>query len=287
MPKLIELEQGSPEWLEFRTHGIGGSDAPIIMGASPWCDAHTLWLRKRGEAPEQFENDAMRRGKLLEAEARERYETLSGLIFQPQVFQHDTFHWMIASLDGITADGKEVLEIKCPSEANHHEWIVPEKYLWQLIHQAEVTQCERVHYVSYRPGAKVPLWNITYTGSFLRERAPQLIEAEAKFWQQVQTGTPPETAERTDEEWCNAALDYRDAMAALKDAEEAVEREKQRLLKLAGGKSAFGKGVKITFFEKKGSVEYKKIPELSEVDLEAYRKPATTDTRITLSKDLT
>lgn len=34
------------EWLSLRGKGIGGSDAPIILGYSSWCSNNELWRRK-------------------------------------------------------------------------------------------------------------------------------------------------------------------------------------------------------------------------------------------------
>ena len=33
--KIIILQQGTFKWLEWRSQGIGASDAPAIMGANP------------------------------------------------------------------------------------------------------------------------------------------------------------------------------------------------------------------------------------------------------------
>jgi len=35
--KVVDLEQGTPQWLAWRRAGIGASEAPVIMGLSPWC----------------------------------------------------------------------------------------------------------------------------------------------------------------------------------------------------------------------------------------------------------
>ena len=43
---MKELVQQSEEWLEFRRSRIGASDAPIIMGVSPWKTHYKLWVEK-------------------------------------------------------------------------------------------------------------------------------------------------------------------------------------------------------------------------------------------------
>ena len=45
-----------------------------------------------------------------------------------------------------------------------------------------------------------------------------------------------------------------------------------------------GNGVTVTRFWKSGNVDYKKIPELSVIDLDAYRAKGRFETRITIGK---
>lgn len=44
----IKLEHNSPEWLEFRKTGIGGSDAAAILGLSPFKTNVEVWEEKVG-----------------------------------------------------------------------------------------------------------------------------------------------------------------------------------------------------------------------------------------------
>ena len=74
------MQQNTEEWLEFRRDKIGASDAPIIMGKSPWKTPHQLWEEKIGVRTSSYETAAMRRGKDLESEARKHFEQQTGLI---------------------------------------------------------------------------------------------------------------------------------------------------------------------------------------------------------------
>ena len=73
---LVDLEQGSPEWLAWRHDGLGGSDAALLLTA----DGRRAVLGKRLQSePDDGEpNPWMVRGKLLEPEARAK-ALLSGL----------------------------------------------------------------------------------------------------------------------------------------------------------------------------------------------------------------
>ena len=74
---VVELEQGSREWLEWRHKGIGASDAPAIMSENPWKSATELLREKCGPARDLGLNAAMARGTQLEPEARRRYMVIS------------------------------------------------------------------------------------------------------------------------------------------------------------------------------------------------------------------
>ncbi len=50
----------TPEQLEARKQGIGGSDAPVVAGLSPWKSPLTLYYEKSGAMPvSEDENEAM------------------------------------------------------------------------------------------------------------------------------------------------------------------------------------------------------------------------------------
>ena len=40
------------QWLQARRRGIGGSDAPALMGASPWATPLSVYADKMGFLPE-------------------------------------------------------------------------------------------------------------------------------------------------------------------------------------------------------------------------------------------
>lgn len=146
--------QGSEEWLEWRKKGIGASDAPVIMGENPWKAPYELWLEKMGLATTPM-NEHMLRGKKFEEEARILAEEMTGLLFFPCVRTHPKIEWMLASLDGLSPESDVLLEIKCPTKANHEKIIkkgVPSYYKAQLQHQLAVTGIEKGIFFSFFEG---------------------------------------------------------------------------------------------------------------------------------------
>ena len=109
----VNLQQGTAEWLEWRSNGIGASDAPTIMGENPWKSAARLLSEKLGTADKVGGNAAMARGTALEPEARRQYEAISKVFVAPICLQSNKHQWLRASLDGLAADGRTVVEIKC------------------------------------------------------------------------------------------------------------------------------------------------------------------------------
>ena len=138
--------QGTPEWLENRKNFIGASDAPIIMGESPWCTPLGLWEQKVGITPPPKENYAMRRGSAMESSAREAFNDKIGMLTLPQVVYHPKYDFMMASLDGLSVDETIAVEIKCPGVKAHAlaiEGKVPIYYKAQLQHQMECSGPDR------------------------------------------------------------------------------------------------------------------------------------------------
>jgi putative phage-type endonuclease len=183
MPYRREFEQGSAAWLAWRRDGVGASDAPVIMGVSPWTDLEELRREKGGPPEDRPPNWAMRRGTRLEPEARALYVRRTDIRVTPLCLEHGTRRWMRASLDGISDDGRVLLEVKCPGAVDHaraRSGRVPDKYVPQLQHLLEVSGAEVCHYWSFREGEGV-----------LVEVAPEpayiagLVEREDGFWRLV------------------------------------------------------------------------------------------------------
>jgi putative phage-type endonuclease len=190
MPYRRELAQGTTAWLAWRRGGIGASDAPVIMGVSPWMDLDTLWLDKTGQRAGSPSNHAMRRGQQLEPVARDLYVRTTRVRVEPICLEHGTHAWMRGSLDGLNADGSVVVEIKCPGERDHsvaRHGQVPAKYVPQLQHLLAVSAARVCHYWSYRDGAGT-LVEVEPDPGYIDE----LIARERDFWRHVVEGRRPQ-----------------------------------------------------------------------------------------------
>lgn len=198
----VEIQQQTEEWLKFRSTRIGGSDAPIIMGDSPFMTPHQLWKQKRGLAPAFEGNFATRRGNRFEPVMRSLYELETGLELPPVVLVHKRYNFLIASMDGYSESakigfetkvaGKEVYQYACEDK-------VHPKYLAQVQHQLEVTGAKENHFVVGLAGkdaftgtdkiVDVKIVKVVRDAKYIEET---LLPKEIEFYGHMIDGTEPE-----------------------------------------------------------------------------------------------
>jgi len=109
---MSSLIQGSKEWLEFRRIRVGSSDSAAIMGVSRYKTAYELYMEKKNPNFENIANDAMREGTRKEPIARKWYGELIDEVFSPVVAVHPIYPLIHSSIDGVTFDWDELIEIK-------------------------------------------------------------------------------------------------------------------------------------------------------------------------------
>lgn len=266
--KIIEgLEQRTKAWFEFRSQGIGASEASVLVNANPWKTVDSLWLDKLGEGREMQDNAHMQRGRDLEPVALDKYEKSFGVKMTPLCAIHDTLSWARASFDGINLEVKKVMEIKCPGETDHNmaaKGRVPKKYIPQLQWQMLVSGFECNDYTSYYDG------DLQVVPCFRDDKMIKtLLEKGEWFWNMVLSKRPP--TDGVDEKTSLAFAEY----AALDAQIKLLEAEKEDVkgyIKSIVSDSTVAAGYKAQWIERKGSVDYNKIEVLKTIDLEKYRK---------------
>lgn len=159
MMKLVNHKQGTPEWLQYRATMFNASDAPAMLGVSPY-KTRDEFLREFviGIAPEvtperQYIFD---RGHAIEEAARPLAAKIIGEILSPCVGYIDGSR-ISASFDGLTFLRKTAWECKSLNAAlravlpEYHEGdtipeighLLPEHYRAQLEQQSFASGCER------------------------------------------------------------------------------------------------------------------------------------------------
>lgn len=155
--QIITLQQGSPEWHAHRATALNASDAPAMLGISPY-KSRTELVKERatGVTPEvtQAQQRIFDRGHAIEALARPLAEEILNDDLSPCVGTEDPYS---ASFDGITFDGEVAWECKTlnaslrealPNSGHVHSSeygaALPEHYRAQMEHQAMVSGCKRI-----------------------------------------------------------------------------------------------------------------------------------------------
>lgn len=191
---LLKAFTSEEEWKQWRMCGIGGSDAPSIMGESPWETTFEAWCRKTRRLASMPITYPMKRGIELEREARIIYEAIKGVEMPKRNLQRNDSAFALGSFDGY--NGSPIaLEIKCPGKEDHLlalDQKIPRKYRSQLTHLCWVGDLEGIDYFSYNPRKNFdgPKTAIVH---FKRDRGleEELIAEETKFWECVVTDIPP------------------------------------------------------------------------------------------------
>lgn len=275
---MINLQQNTPEWLEFRKNYLGASDAPIIMGVSPWKTPYQLWQEKLGIAENYTYTSAMQRGHDLEDKAREFFTQKTGHDVYPEVVLHPTIDWMMASVDGRSVDGKVVVEIKCPGAQDHSiakKGSVPTKYYPQLQHQIEVCQIDSIYYLSF-DGEDGVILKVEKDLAYIS----QMLQKQEHFWNLVNTFQAPDLCDadfenRNDDIWLEAAAEWIDIQKRLRALQDREDELRELIGSMAKDKNCQGGGIKVTKVLRRGAVDYSKIPEIQGIDLEQYRRANT------------
>lgn len=178
----------------MRARGIGGSDAPVIAGASPYKTPLALWLEKKGRVPPIKETLPMKIGTALEPTILGEWMQLMGrevhavgdTLFDmqnPALFAH---------IDGCVTGALEGVEAKWVGNPSS-EWgepgtdSVPPHVFIQCCHYMMVTGWYRWHVAAALGGREVRPYVIERDERIIN----RLRDIELEFLERVQGDDPP------------------------------------------------------------------------------------------------
>lgn len=168
---IIEVEQGTPEWLQMRCgmgtgSGIGkaikriGKSEKNPNGTKYSADREKYLMevvceRLTGRATEHYVTDAMLWGIEHEPIAREEYGMARGCDVDPGKFAiHDRMKWFGSSSDGLVGEDG-CIEIKCPTSLTHLQWVidgvVPDEHIDQMKAAMSCYNRQWCDFISYDP----------------------------------------------------------------------------------------------------------------------------------------
>jgi putative phage-type endonuclease len=283
--RIIDLQQGSTEWLAWRRGKITASMAATILGVSP-CETRLQLYNKILSGEETPDNEAMAHGRNTEPEARGWLIDRTGTPYSPVCIESTRYPWMAASLDGWNAyTDKPIVEIKCPMKRYaviQDMCEVPAHYYPQLQHQLAVAGAEQMYFLTYSKSDQEGVIMTVKRDDLFIEK---LIIAEESFYRRLVSFDPPDPIDGRDlveindpetKEW---ALYYADLCHDIEMLEKKKDECRKKLLERTDGRSIRIGDMKITKVIRKGNISYGDIPELQGVDLDAYRKPNITTWR--------
>lgn len=153
--KTLNMLQGSPEWHAHRAASRNASDAPAMMGASPYVTRSELVARRATGIVPEVDAATQRRfdaGHAVEPALRALAEKICGDDLYPVVGVADD-GYLSASFDGVTMDERTFCELKL-SNADKMRSIaageIPPQDYWQIVQQFAV--CESAQACIYVVG---------------------------------------------------------------------------------------------------------------------------------------
>jgi len=265
----------SHDVLTRRNEFIGASDAPVIMGVSPWKTVQQLWEEKIGLLESPPINRYMRYGIETEHKARDEFILRMGIFVAPKRVYHPDIDYLMANLDGISDCGTVCVEIKCPGEKDHltaKRGLIPKKYIPQLQHQLACCDLEKMYYMSYQPD-DIVITEVFRDNDYIQE----MLKKHAEFWKCVKSMVAPakKNTEKLDQEWIAITDHYKKIKYDIAQLEILEKKYKEKIISLCGGLECEGNGVLVKKINRIGSVNYASIEELKNIDLDKYRSPDT------------
>ncbi|QVL47007.1 MAG: YqaJ viral recombinase family protein [Thiocapsa sp.] len=309
--KLVPLKQRTPAWEHWRSEGVTASEAPVILGRSPYKTPWRLWAERTGVVtPEDLSaKPCVQRGIALEDQVRRAFEDRHGTLLLPLCAESTEHPVLRCSLDGLNDDGEPV-ELKVPTERTYRrldrerELTTAYQLAWaQLQFQLFVTEAPR-GWLVFDPclAGSTPLeFAIARDEPFL---TTALVPACLAFHKCIIDGQAPEYDRERDlytpvdgalTEWTQAARTYRALTEDRGHLEGQLKALKTRMTETEGvflrlmddALLAESAGVRVTRYRQDGNVDYTALlkaiaPDLDDATRDRYRRPASQRIKVTL-----
>lgn len=176
-----------------RNEGLGASDAPVVLGLSPWRSPLELFLEKTGHAGAFEETLPVQVGRALEPVLIGLFMQKTGLIVTDaqRQFVDEANPWRWVTADGIANDGC-LVEAKCISWTGG-EWgeegtdQIPLPYVFQVQHGLACTGFAKAYVPVLFEAKRFALYIVERDEAIIAE----MTTRERAFWQRVLDNDPP------------------------------------------------------------------------------------------------
>lgn len=287
---VINVEQGTQEWLDIRSQYVTGTDLAVLDGCSPFVASQQELLQiKRGEK-EVFVSEAMQQGSEYEDLAMHYLIQKTGIVFEPAVVL-DQQQSILASLDGADLTFDAHAEIKIPLKGKDSDlWKqvllgrIPRYYMLQMQAGMQVTGAKKCYFWVFDLKSRTGLPMIV-------ERDDELISlnrhnARGFYDKYLATGSSPvdEVVYIDDPSFDEQGAEIQLLKALIKDAESRIkEIESERNQALENRPVTYrGAVIQVKQSVKKPRIDYSEmVKDLivadPDFDAEEYRPKANPD----------
>ncbi|EHT0141866.1 YqaJ viral recombinase family protein [Campylobacter jejuni] len=271
--RIIDLEQGSHEWLNFRKGKIGASMVASCVGIkgafSSKEEARDIILGLK----EVYQNEAMRRGNEYEPLIRARVEFLHSVSITPVVLQSLENEMFIASLDGIDENGV-IYEFKYSQD--EYDFIKrnkkpSDKYYAQVQFQLYISGKEKCIFVVMNKEEEIVECEV------LRDEAYQewLVKSVKQFILDYIINQKSDYKDLDDNHAKELTIEIIRLENTIKPIKEKLESLKKELIALANGEKA--RCLDITIYPQiRTTIDYKGFLEFAKLEVpREYMKQTT------------
>lgn len=276
------MEQRSEEWFKARHHKLTGSEVGAALGMNPWKTPEDLirqMVRAYHGAEREFKgNPATEYGKLHEPLAVMDYTAKTGnMVDECGFFAHPEHEWLGASPDGLI-DDDGLSEVKCPFGQRNKmppEFKTAEEQPHYFAQMQTEMACTGRSWCDFYQWSKTgdSVERVTFDPEWWAQHLPAMKAFYNWYLSEIDNPAHLEPLlKEVNTLGAKSLLDEYDQISATID--DAAARKKEimaELIALSKERNAVIHGRKLTKVDRKGSVQYAKIPELKGLDLDPYR----------------
>lgn len=268
---ILQIEQNTSKWLEYRKDKFNASEAGAVMGVGfikPYQLAQIKYQNKQ-----IYQNEAMRQGHEYEPKIREYVNEKFRLNLNPCVMQSDDDARFSASLDGLDIFTDTICEIKFSK--NEYEQVKThnkpsQNYFYQIQHQFFVSRAKKCIFAVGYINDDFELEVITI--EILPDK--KAIKALIKAWDEFEATYKPDDG--LDGEWLEISNELSDINAQIKQLQTKADELKQKAIQKANGKEI--KAYSLTVYQtiRKDTPDYKAYCEYNGITIPSeFIKPGS------------
>ncbi len=278
------MEQRSQEWFDARKGKLTGSNIGAALGINPWKTPDDLirsMVREYHLAESEFTgNIATEHGNMHEPLAQMDYTVKTGnAVEECGFFVHPEHEWLGASPDGLV-DDDGLLEIKAPFGLRNKKgadlvFKTPEQQPHYLAQMQIEMACAGRDWCDFYQWTKHgdSIYRVYVDPQWFAAVLPELCEFYNRYLSELDNPAHLEPLLKEINTLGTKSLidEYDELSATIDDATARKKEVLAELVKSSKERDAIIHGRKLTKVERKGNIQYAKIPELKKLDLEPYR----------------